>query len=75
MTEKVHETLSAKLETVNMESISESRRILVSTTTEQLRTNLQQVIELDGAIARTIDGEEESEAEICDADTYQSNPD
>ena len=73
MTEKVHEALSAELETVNMESISESRRILVSTTTEQLRTKLKQIIELDGAIARTIDREEELEAEICDADTYQSN--
>ena len=65
LTEKVHEALIAKLETVNMESISESRRILVSTTTKQLRTKLQQVIKLDGAIARTIEGEEELEAEYA----------
>ena len=73
LTGKVHEALSAELETVNMESVPESRRILVSTTTEQLKTKLQQVVELDGAIARTIEGEEELETEICDADTYQSS--
>ena len=73
LTEKVQEALTTELETVNMESVSESRRILVSTTTEQLKMKLQQIIELDGAIAKTIEGEEELETEICDADTYQSS--
>ena len=64
------EAPSAELETVNIESIPKSRRILLSTTTEQLKEKLPQIIELDGAIAKTIQEEEELEAEICDADTY-----
>ena len=56
LTEKVQEALTAELETVNMKSVSESRRILVSTTTEQLKMKLQQIIELDGAIAKPIEG-------------------
>jgi len=39
-TKKVQEALAAKLETVNMDSILETRVILVSTTTEQLQFKL-----------------------------------
>ena len=57
----------AELETVNT---PESRRLLVSTTVEQFKSKLAQI---DEAIAKTIQEEEELETEICDADTYQSN--
>ena len=73
LTEKVQEALTTELETVNIESIPESQKILVSTTTEQLKEKLQQIIELDGRISKIIQEEEELETEICDADTYQSN--
>jgi len=61
-----------ELETVNTDSVPESRRLLVSTTVEQLKSKLAQINELDKAIAKTIQ-EEGLEIEICDADTYQSN--
>ena len=73
LTGKVEEALSAELETVSTESVPESRRVLVSTTVEQLKSKLAQITELDEAIAKTILEEEKLEAEICDADTYQSN--
>ena len=58
---------------MSTESVPDSRRVLVSTTVEQLKSKLAQITELDEAIAKTILEEEELEAEICDADTYQSN--
>ena len=71
--EKVEEALTAELETMSTESIHESRRVPVSTTVEQLKSKLAQITELDEAIAKTNLEEEELEAEICNADTYQSN--
>jgi len=70
---KIQEALTAELETVNTDSVPESRRLLVSTTVKQLKSKLAQINELDEAIAKTIQEEEELETEICDADTYQSN--
>lgn len=70
---KVEGVFTTELETVNTESVPESRRILASTTVEQLKSKLAQIAELDEAIAKTIQGEEELETEFCDADTYQSN--
>ena len=52
--EKVQEALTTELETVNSESVLESWRILVFMSTEQLKLKLQQIIELDGAIAKAI---------------------
>ena len=70
---KVEDAFITELEAVNAESVPESRRILASTTVEQLKSKLAQIAKLDEAIAQTIQGEEELETEICDADTYQSN--
>ena len=69
---KVQGELAADLETVNVETVPEARRILVSTTIDQLKSKLKQIIELDDAIVNTIQGEEELETEMCDADTYQA---
>ena len=69
---KVQGELAAKLETVNVETVPEARRILVSTTVDQLKSKLKQIIELDDAIVNTIQEEEELETEMCDADTYQA---
>ena len=65
LTGKVQEALTAELETVNTDSVPESRRLLVSTTVEQLKSKLAQINELDEAIAKTIQEEEELETEIC----------
>ena len=73
LTGKVQEALTAELETVNRDSIPESRKLLVSTAIAQLKSKLEQIIELDGAIAKTIQEEGELETEILDADTYQTN--
>ena len=73
LTGKLKEALTAELETVSTESVPESRRVLVSTIVEQLKSKLVQITKLNEAIAKTILEEEEPEAEICDADTYQSN--
>ena len=74
LTGKIQEALTAELETVNTNSVPESSlRLLVSTTVEQLKSKLAQINELDEAIAKTTQEEEELETEICDADTYQSN--
>ena len=73
LTGKVQEALITELETVNAESVPESRRILISTTIDQLKFKLAQINELDEAIAKTIQEEEELETEICEADSYQSN--
>ena len=54
------------------DSVPELRKLLVSTIVEQLKSKLAQINELDEAIAKTIQEEEELETEICDADTYQS---
>ena len=69
---KVDEALTAELETVNVESTSEARRVLVVTTVKQLRMKHEQIGELDNSIAERIQKEEELESEICDADTYQT---
>ena len=69
---KIEDIVPAELENVTSESIVESRRVTVSTAIEQLRTKREQITELDNAIAATIQIESELEAEICDADTYQS---
>ena len=69
---KIEDIVPAELENVTSESIAESRRVTVSTAIEQLRTKREQITELDNAIAATIQIESELEAEICDADTYQS---
>ena len=73
LTGKVQDALTAELETVNKESVPESRRIQMSTTVEQLKSKLAQIIVLDEGIAKAIQEEEELETEICDADTYQNN--
>jgi len=58
---KVEEALTAELETVNVDSTMESKRILVATTVEQLRMKLEQVVKFDNSIADLI--QEESELE------------
>ena len=73
LTGKVEEALTAELETLSTESVPESRRVLMSTTVEQLKSKLAQTTDLDEATAKTIQEEEELEREICDADTYQSD--
>jgi len=73
LTRTVEEAFTAELEIMNTESVLESRRILVSTIVEQMKTKLTQIAELNEAIVKTIQGEEELEMETCDADTYQSN--
>ena len=70
---KVEDAFTAELEIVNSESVPESQRILAFTTVEQLKTKLAHIAKLDEAIAKTIQGEEGLETEICDADTCQSN--
>ena len=69
---KIEDIVPAELENVTSESVVESRRVTVSTAIEQLRTKREQITELDNAIAAAIQIESELEAEICDADTYQS---
>ena len=69
---KVDGALDTELETVNVESTPESRRILVATTAEQLRAKREQIISLDSRIAEMIQDEDELESDMCDADTYQT---
>ena len=69
---KVDEALTVELEAVSIESTSESKRILVATTIEQLRMKLEQITKLDNSIADSIQVEDELESEICDADSYQT---
>ena len=47
---KVEQVLSADLETVNAESVTEPQRVTVTTTIDQLKTKLKQIIVLDNAI-------------------------
>ena len=69
---KVEQALSADLETVNAESVTEAQRVTITTTINQLKTKLKQIIVLDNAIIEVIHDEGELETEICDADTYQT---
>ena len=67
---KVEDVFSKELEAVNIDSIQESQRILVSTTVTQLNTKVDQIKRLDESIVASIQTEEELEIEVCDADTY-----
>jgi len=69
---KVEDVLSAELETVNLDSTPESQRLLAATTATQLTAKKSQIEKLDNAIVAAIEEETELEAEVCDADTYQT---
>ena len=69
---KIDDAVPRELETVNSEQVTESRWLLVSTAITQLRTKRDQITELDGDIAATIQTEAELKTEICDALTYHS---
>ena len=57
---------------MNAESVTEAQRVTITTTIDQLKTKLKQIIVLDNAISEAIQDEGEFETEICDADTYQT---
>ena len=69
---KVDNILSGELATTNLSSTPESRRLLASTTATQLMAKKNQITQLDDAIVATIEGAEELESEVCDADTYST---
>ena len=68
---KVEDMISADLEGISSESITEPRKLMAVTTLAQLRTKRDQIIELDSAIAAKIEAEEVFEEETISADTYQ----
>jgi len=61
---KVEEALTAELETLNVDSTLESKRILVATTVKQLRMKLEQIKKFDNSIADLIQEESELETEV-----------
>ena len=69
---KANDILSVELETVNLNSTSQARRLLASTTVTQLTAKKGQIERLDDTIADAIQEEEELETEVCEADTYQT---
>ena len=62
---------SVEIEQVSSESVTESRRLTVTTILAQIRAKRDQISELDTAIAGKAQTAEELEEEICNADTYQ----
>ena len=68
---KVEDVISADLEGVSTQSVSESRKLLAETTLVQLKHKKGQIMELDDAIGAKIEAEQEFEEEITNADTYQ----
>jgi len=68
---KVKDMLSTDLENVSTQSVSEAKKLLAETMLTQLKAKRQQIVELDMAIADKIEGNEEFEEEIINADTYQ----
>ena len=68
---KVEDMISADLEDVSTQSVSESRKLLAETTLVQLKHKKGQIMELDDAIGVKIEAEQEFEEEITNADTYQ----
>ncbi|XP_065901997.1 uncharacterized protein [Dysidea avara] len=68
---KVEDMISADLEGVSTQYVSESRKLLAETTLVQLKHKKGQIMELDDAIGAKIEAEQEFEEEITNADTYQ----
>ena len=71
LTAKVEDIISTELESISKESVTESRKLMASTTLAQLRAKRDQIAELDAAIAARIETEAEFEEETINADTYQ----
>jgi len=71
LTAKVEDIISTDLESISEESITESRKLMASTTLAQLRAKRDQIARLDTAIAARIETEAEFEEETINADTYQ----
>ena len=63
---------SVEIEHVSSESVTESRRLTVTTILAQIRVKRDQISELDTAIAGNAQTAEELEEEICNADMYQT---
>ena len=68
---KVEDMISADLEGVSNQSVSESRKLLTEITLAQFKHKKGQIMELDDAIGAKIKAEQEFEEEITNADTYQ----
>ena len=67
---KVEDTTLIELNTINSETVTESRRLAVTTTLGHLKTKRDLIIRLDSDICDTIQTEEELETELNDTDTY-----
>ena len=67
---KVQDATSCELNTLNPETVTESRRLAVTTTLGQLKTKRDLLIKLDSDICDTILTEEELETELTDTDIY-----
>jgi len=65
---KVEDMLSTDLENISIQSVSEAKKLLAETTLTQLKAKRQQIVE---PIADKIEGDEEFEEEIINADAYQ----
>ena len=69
---KIEDMTSVEIEHVSSESVTESRRLTITTILAQIRAKRDQISELDTAIAGKAQTAEELEEEICNADTYQT---
>ena len=67
---KVEDTTLIELNTINSETVTESRRLAVTTTLGHLKTKRDLIIKLDSDICDTIQTKEELETELNDTDTY-----
>ena len=69
---KIEDMTSVEIEHVSSESVTESRRLTVTTILTQIRGKRDQISGLDIAIVGKAQTAEELEEEICNADTYQT---
>jgi len=63
--------LCTNFECISTEFVPEGKKLLAETMLTQLKAKKEQIAELDIAIADKIEGDQEFEEEITNADTYQ----
>ena len=72
---KVEDMMSANLEGISNQTVSESKKLLAETTLAHLKQKKGQILELDDAIGEKIEAAQVFEEEITNANTYQTNLD
>ena len=67
---KVEDAMLCELNTINSETVDESRRLAFTTTLRHLRTKRDLIIKLDSDICGSIQTEGDLETELNDTDSY-----